>query len=138
MAAHLGLESHRDVPLFQARSAAHAPTEVGSHRQSGRGGRASHSRVRPDVRVLCGESGNRRVPKSLAREVGPFGITVNVVAPGVIDDPELPIADAGRTKDKRLAVPRVGTGEDVANAVLFLVCEEAEFVTGDVLGVTGG
>ncbi len=70
--------------------------------------------------------------------MGPFGITVNVVAPGVIDDPELPIADAGRRKDKRLAVPRVGTGEDVANAVLFLVCEEAEFVTGDVLGVTGG
>jgi len=70
--------------------------------------------------------------------VGPFGITVNVVAPGVIDDPELPIADAGRRKDKRLAVPRVGTGEDVANAVLFLVFEEAEFVTGDVLGVTGG
>src|SRR6266545_7000608 len=59
--------------------------------------------------------------KSLAREVGPFGITVNVVAPGVIDDPELPIADAGRRKDKRLAVPRVGTGEDVANAVLSLV-----------------
>jgi len=59
--------------------------------------------------------------KSLAREVGPFGITVNVVAPGVIDDPELPIADARRRKDKRLAVPRVGTGEDVANAVLSLV-----------------
>ncbi|HYS74389.1 MAG TPA: SDR family oxidoreductase [Thermoplasmata archaeon] len=65
--------------------------------------------------------------------MGPFGITVNVVAPGVIDDPELPIADAGRREDKRFAVPRVGTGEDVASAVLFLVSEEAEFVTGDVL-----
>ena len=76
--------------------------------------------------------------KSLAREVGPYGITVNVVAPGVIEDPELPISDARRTKDKRFAVSRVGTGEDVANAVLFLASEEAEFVTGDVLGVTGG
>jgi len=56
----------------------------------------------------------------------------------VIEDPELPIADARRRKDKRLAVLRVETGEDVANAVLFLVSEEAGFVTGDVLGVTGG
>ena len=76
--------------------------------------------------------------KSLAREVGAYGITVNVVAPSVIEDPELPLADARRRKNKRLAIPRVGTGEDVANAVLFLVSEEAEFVTGDVLGVAEG
>lgn len=76
--------------------------------------------------------------KSLAREVGQDGITVNVVSPGVIQDPELTRARARRRKDPDTAVGRPGTGEDVAAAVLFLVSDEAEFLTGDVLGVTGG
>lgn len=76
--------------------------------------------------------------KSLAREVGPYGITVNVVSPGVIQDPELPLAGARRRTDPDNAVRRPGTGADVAAAVLFLVSDEAEFITGDVLGVTGG
>src|SRR5207247_10321777 len=88
--------------------------------------------------VEAAKAGIVACSKALAREVGPYGITVNVVAPGVIEDPELSPADARRRKDKRLAVPRVGTGEDVANAVLFRVSEQDEFVTGDVLGVAGG
>ena len=76
--------------------------------------------------------------KSLAREVGRYGITVNVVSPGVIADPELSRARARRRKDPDTAVRRPGTGADVAAAVLFLVSDEAEFITGDVVGVTGG
>ncbi len=76
--------------------------------------------------------------KSLAREVGKDGITVNVVSPGVIEDPELTAEAARRLKGKDTAVGRPGTGSDVAAAVLFLVSEEAAFVTGDVIGVTGG
>lgn len=76
--------------------------------------------------------------KSLAREVGRDGITVNVVAPGVIKDPELALSAARRRKDPDTAVRRAGTGADVAAAVLFLVSDAAEFITGDVLGVTGG
>lgn len=76
--------------------------------------------------------------KALAREVGPYGITVNVVSPGVIAEPELTIAEARRRKGDGTAVRRAGTGADVAAAVLYLVSEEAEFVTGDVIGVTGG
>ncbi len=76
--------------------------------------------------------------KSLAREVGKDGITVNVVAPGVIQDPELSPAAARKRRDSETAVRRPGTGADVAAAVLFLVSDAAEFVTGDVLGVTGG
>ncbi len=76
--------------------------------------------------------------KSLARELGPFGITVNVVSPGVIKDPELDVAVARRRKDPETAVQRPGTGADVAAAVLFLVADAADFITGDVLGVTGG
>ncbi len=76
--------------------------------------------------------------KSFAREVGPDGITVNVVSPGVVKDPELSLAVARRRKDAETAVRRPGTGADVAAAVLYLVSEDADFVTGDVLGVTGG
>ncbi len=76
--------------------------------------------------------------KALAREVGRDGITVNVVSPGVIQDPELTVAAARRHKDSETAVGRPGTGADIAAAVLFLASEEAGFVTGDVLGVTGG
>ena len=76
--------------------------------------------------------------KSLAREVGPAGITVNVVSPGVIADPELSRAAALRRKDADTAIRRPGTGSDVAAAILFLVSEEADFITGDVIGVSGG
>jgi len=76
--------------------------------------------------------------KALAREVGRDGITVNVVSPGIIEDPELPRSKARRRKDAQAPVGRPGTGEDIASAVLFLVSDEAEFITGEVLGVTGG
>ncbi len=76
--------------------------------------------------------------KALAREVGRDGITVNVVSPGVIRDPELSPTAARRRKDPDTATGRPGTGADVAAAVLFLASEEAGFITGDVLGVTGG
>lgn len=76
--------------------------------------------------------------KSLAREVGRDGITVNVVSPGVIKDPALPLARARVRRDPDTAVRRAGTGADVAAVVLFLVSDEADFITGDVLGVTGG
>jgi 3-oxoacyl-[acyl-carrier protein] reductase len=76
--------------------------------------------------------------KALAREVGRDGITVNVVSPGVVRDPELSPSDARRRKDPDTATGRPGTGADVAAAVLFLASEEAGFITGDVIGVTGG
>ncbi|MEK6810177.1 MAG: SDR family oxidoreductase, partial [Candidatus Thermoplasmatota archaeon] len=47
-------------------------------------------------------------------------------------------AEARRRKDKETATGRPGTAADIANAVVFLCTEEASFVTGDVLNVTGG
>ncbi|HWY23646.1 MAG TPA: SDR family oxidoreductase, partial [Nevskia sp.] len=82
--------------------------------------------------------------KSLARENGRYGITANVVAPGPVDTPLLRKALEGGG-DKLLAamkgatlLNRLGTPEEVAAAVAFLASEEAAFITGETLGVSGG
>jgi 2-hydroxycyclohexanecarboxyl-CoA dehydrogenase len=82
--------------------------------------------------------------RSIARENGRKGITANAVAPGPIDTPLLRQAVAGGG-DKLMAAMteatlagRLGTPEEVAAAVLFLASPQASYVTGEVLGVSGG
>lgn len=77
--------------------------------------------------------------KALAREVGPSGITVNCVAPGVIDTPMNKGFDEETMDELRNETPvgRIGTPEDVARAILFFSEEKSGFITGQVLGVDG-
>lgn len=78
--------------------------------------------------------------KALAKEVGPAGIQVNAVAPGVIDTAMLNDFSEGERADLVQQTPlgRIGTPQDVANAVYFLLSEEADFITGQILTVDGG
>lgn len=78
--------------------------------------------------------------KALAKEVGPSGITVNCVAPGLIDTPMNGNLDKETISQlcEETPVGRIGTPEDVAKAVLFLAGEASSFITGQVLGVDGG
>ena len=78
--------------------------------------------------------------KQLARELGSYGITVNAVAPGRIDTPMIQIASREENEAFRLQTPlgRLGTPEDVANAVVFLASDEASFITGEIVDVNGG
>ncbi|HEX3128009.1 MAG TPA: 3-oxoacyl-[acyl-carrier-protein] reductase [Thermoanaerobaculia bacterium] len=78
--------------------------------------------------------------KSLARELGSRSITVNAVAPGYIETAmteKLP-AESREELSGAIALKRLGTVDDVSAAVLYLASEEAGYVTGHVLNVSGG
>lgn len=78
--------------------------------------------------------------KALAKEVGPSGITVNCITPGLIDTPMNGNLDKETVSALCAETPvgRIGTPEDVAKAVLFFADEASSFVTGQILGVDGG
>jgi NAD(P)-dependent dehydrogenase (short-subunit alcohol dehydrogenase family) len=82
--------------------------------------------------------------KSIARENARYGVTANCVAPGPIDTPMLHagLAEVGdKLKDAVVAATlmrRLGTPDEVAAAVAFLASDEASYITGETLGVSGG
>jgi len=77
---------------------------------------------------------------AIAREVASRSITCNAVAPGFIETPMTSglADDLKQTALKLIPLGRIGTPEDVANAVAFLAWEEASYITGHVLNVNGG
>ncbi|MBN9205968.1 SDR family NAD(P)-dependent oxidoreductase [Methylibium petroleiphilum] len=77
--------------------------------------------------------------KALARELGPRGITVNLVNPGSIDTDMNP-ADGPQAEDERPRIPlgRYGRADEIANVVAFLVSPAAAYVSGAVLAADGG
>ena len=78
--------------------------------------------------------------KSLALEIGSRNVTVNAIAPGFIQttmtDQLTP--DARSTLEERIALKRLGTPDDVAYAVVYLASEQAGYITGTVLNISGG
>ena len=78
--------------------------------------------------------------RTAARELGRFGVRVNLIAPGLIDTPmtaALP-EEARRRAIEESVLGRAGTPEDVAEAALFLLSDRARHITGQVLRVDGG
>ena len=95
-------------------------------------------------KVTC-KAGVFALAKAIALEFGPYGITANTVAPGIIDTVRDPADDLDRKRERRresrrqaLPVRRLGRVEEVAAACLYLCSERAGFVTGQVLHVNGG
>jgi 3-oxoacyl-[acyl-carrier protein] reductase len=78
--------------------------------------------------------------RATARELGPHGIRVNAICPGVIDTPMAARVPEAALKPLLAATPlrRIGTPEDIANAAVYLASDEASFVTGQWLSPNGG
>jgi 3-oxoacyl-[acyl-carrier protein] reductase len=102
---------------------------------------------RGQVNYAAAKAGMQGFTRSLAIELGPFGITANAVAPGFIvtDMTAATAARVGMDFDQfqqqaaaEIPVRRVGQPEDVANTIAFLVGEDAGFVSGQVIYVAGG
>jgi 3-oxoacyl-[acyl-carrier protein] reductase len=99
--------------------------------QMGNAGQANYAASKAGLIGFC---------KAAAREVASRGITVNVVAPGLIDTDMTRAIAGGAQQDwsDRIPMGRLGTPDDVAAAVCFLVSDEASYITGHVLSVNGG
>jgi 3-oxoacyl-[acyl-carrier protein] reductase len=102
---------------------------------------------RGQANYSAAKAGLQGFTKTLAKELGPFGITANAVAPGFIAT-DMTAATAARVKMSfedfkaaaaaQIPVRRVGLPEDVAHTVSFLVSEGAGYVSGQVIYVAGG
>lgn len=102
---------------------------------------------RGQVNYAAAKAGVQGITKTLAIELGPYGVTVNAVAPGFIES-EMTAATATRmgvsfdqlkeTFAADIPVRRVGQPRDIAAAIAFFTSEEASFVSGQVLYVAGG
>jgi 3-oxoacyl-[acyl-carrier protein] reductase len=92
------------------------------------------------ISSVVGQAGIIGFSKAVALEVASRGITVNVVAPGLIDT-DMTRAITNSAHDEwasRIPLKRLGSPEDIAAAVCFLASDEASYITGQVLAVNGG
>ena len=92
------------------------------------------------VNYAAAKSGIHGFTKALAQEGAAQGITVNAIAPGYVDTDMVRAVPANVLEKivARIPVGRLGTAHDIARGVLFLVADDADFVTGSTLSINGG
>jgi len=93
-----------------------------------------------EVAYSAAKAGVIGLTKALAKEVGPSGIRVNCIAPGMIDTDMNQNVDEAATAEiiDETPLERIGTPKDIAQAMIFLASERSSFITGQVIGVNGG
>jgi NAD(P)-dependent dehydrogenase (short-subunit alcohol dehydrogenase family) len=92
--------------------------------------------IRTEASYAASKAANLCVMMSLAKYLGPWNITVNGVAPGVIDTDMTKALDPADISS--IPLGRIGRGEDVGNAILFLTSDRADYLTGVMIDVNGG
>ncbi len=92
------------------------------------------------VNYVAAKAGIIGLTKAIAMEIASRNITVNAVAPGFIATPMTDVLSDKVKEELKIRIPlgRMGTGRDVASAILFLASDEAAYITGHVLDVNGG
>ena len=93
-----------------------------------------------EVHYSTAKAGLIGFTKALAKELAPSGITVNCVCPGVIETDMTKIFDEETLKDlkDKTLLKRLGTPKDIAKSASFLASKEADYITGQILNVSGG
>ena len=93
-----------------------------------------------EVAYSASKAGIIGLTKALAKELAPSGITVNAVTPGLIETSMNSNLSVEELSDFVESIPlgRMGTADEVAQAVYFLASENADYITGQILGVNGG
>lgn len=93
-----------------------------------------------EVAYSAAKAGVIGLTKALAKELAPSGITVNAIAPGLIDTTMNSDYTIEEIEDfvSRIPISRMGTPDEIALAVYFLAGDGADYITGQVLGVNGG
>jgi 3-oxoacyl-[acyl-carrier protein] reductase len=94
---------------------------------------------------VAAKAGQIGFTRQMAHELGPFGITVNCIAPGFVLSNPTPQAqwdgygeEGQRALVERIAVRRIGTPEDIARGVEFFVAPDAGWVSGQTISIDGG
>jgi 3-oxoacyl-[acyl-carrier protein] reductase len=119
------------APTFRAQSSGRVVTVASINGLRGKAGQANYAASKAGVVALT---------KTLARELGPAGITVNCVAPGMVETEMIAALprEVREGAEKESALRRIGQPEDVASVVTFLCSARARHVTGMVIKVDGG
>lgn len=104
-------------------------------------GHAAESRAWPHRAVYAAaKTGLVSFTKTLAVEEAPYGITVNMVCPGDIrgGNKEISIREARGQRDRETPLGRPGSGEDIARVIAFLCHSDSDFITGNIMDISGG
>jgi len=86
------------------------------------------------------KAGVHALTMAVAKEMASYNVNVNAIAPNVVNTPMCDVLPKERLEEAAMNIPlkRIGTPEDVANAVLFLVSERSSYITGHILDLNGG
>lgn len=134
------IDTNLSAAFYLSRAVVHDMIRSGAGRIINIGSMWGKTGASCEAAYSAAKAGLRGMTMALAKELGPSGITVNCVEPGVIDTDMNRALDAAVRLELCEQTPlcRIGQAREVAAAVAFFASEEASFITGQCLGVDGG